>query len=187
MAGPTFDEFAMRGLVAGLRNAFKTVSGSGASQTKDRSQIVIQALHDLVKKEVLVGIPSDHAARDDGDVMNNAARLYVHEFGEPAANIPERPTVMPGIAKAQKDINDQMKVAARDAMKGNLQGVDVALNSAGIIAADSIKDMINSNVPPPLAERTLADRRARGVTRENTLVDEAEMRNAVTYIVRNKK
>jgi hypothetical protein len=187
MATGAFDESAMRGLVASLSNAFRVVGGNGASQTTDRSQIVIQALYDLVQREVVVGIPADHADREkDPESLNNAARLYINEFGAPEANIPARPTMMPGIEAAQEAINKHMSAVARSAIAGNAQGIEIGLNAAGIVAADSIKEQINSNTPPPLAERTLADRRARGVTRTNTLVDEAEMRNAVTYVVRNK-
>jgi hypothetical protein len=186
MAGPQFDEAALRAIAGRLGNAFKVIGGNGASQTKDRSQVVLQALDDLVKQEVLVGIPSDKADRQDGESLNNAARLYISEYGAPEANIPARPTVMPGIEAAREEINKRMVSVARAAMAGNAQSVDQGMHAAGLAAADSIKEMINSNTPPPLAERTLADRRARGVTRTNTLVDEAEMRNAVTYIVRDK-
>ncbi len=187
MAGQQFDESALRALVSGLSSAFKVVGGNGASQTQDRSQVVLQALEGLVKREVLVGIPADKADRDDGDPANNALRLYIAEFGAPEANIPERPTVMPGIEAAREEINKRMAAVARAAIAGKSEAVEQGLHAAGIVAADSIKEKINSNTPPPLAERTLADRRARGVTRTNTLVDEAEMRNAVTYVVRDKR
>lgn len=180
------DEAALRTLMGSLGGAFKVIAGTGASQTKDRSQVILQALDELVKREVLVGIPADKAARTTDEGLNNAGRLYVSEFGAPEANIPARPTVMPGVEKAQDTISKYFKAAAKRALEGDTAGVDTNLNSAGIAAADAIKEKINSNTPPALAERTLDDRRARGVTRTNTLVDEAEMRNAVTYIVRDK-
>lgn len=177
---------ALRALMAGLGQEFKTHKGSGASSTKDVSQAFIDSLRALARKDVTVGIPAENADRQDGDELNNAARLYIHEFGAPEANIPARATVMPGIEAARDRINAFMGAAARAATAGDMEKADQAMHSAGIVAADSIKEMINSNTPPPLAERTIADRIERGLTRTNTLVDEAEMRNAVTYIVRDK-
>jgi hypothetical protein len=50
----------------------------------------------------------------------------------------------------------------------------------------SVKAKINSNIQPKLADSTLEARRRRGVTRENTLVDTAQLRNSVTHVIRSK-
>ena len=72
------------------------------------------------------------------------------------------------------------------ALDGDVQQVGRRLNRAGIVAASAVKAKINSNIQPALSERTLADRRQRGVTRENTLVDTGQYRNSITYVVRDK-
>lgn len=185
-SGQQFDEAALRALVGGLGTTFKMIGGTGASQTVDRSQVILQALSALVKKEVLVGIPADAAPREDGEGLNNAARAYILNYGAPEANIPERPFMEPGIEKAREEINTRMAAVARAALAGKTETVEKGLNAVGIAAADSIKEVINSNVPPPLSERTLQDRAARGLTRTESLVDTGEMRNSVTYIVRDK-
>ncbi|MNT50592.1 hypothetical protein D3C72_1875180 [compost metagenome] len=60
------------------------------------------------------------------------------------------------------------------------------MGGAGMTASNSVKAKINSNIRPELAESTLEARRQRGVTRENTLVDTGQLRNSVTYVIRNK-
>ena len=174
---------AFQALLSGLGKEFKVVAGVGAQMAKDKEGEVLLALERLVTKKVLVGIPEDAAGRKDGDEMNNAARLYVHEFGAREANISARPTLMPGIEDAKEKINRYFAQAARAAVSGDSQRIDIALHSAGTAARDAVKDRINSNTPPPLAPRTLQARRARGNQRTNTLVDTGEMRNAVTYVV----
>jgi hypothetical protein len=176
---------ALRSLMTGLGKSFSAVGKNGVSMTSSGLDIE-GALTALVKKQVLVGIPATNAPREDGDPINNAARLYIHEHGAPEANIPARPTLMPGIADVQDAINKYLQAAARAALSGDASKIDVALHSAGTVARDSVKTRIGSNTPPPLAERTLQDRRARGKASENTLVDSGEMRNAVTYVISEK-
>ena len=51
-----------------------TKSGRGFSAMVDK-------LHSLTKKEVLVGIPQEEAQRPGSDMVNNAELLYVHTHG----------------------------------------------------------------------------------------------------------
>jgi len=184
MAGP--EEAALRALISGLGREFKKVGGNGVTQSKDRSDAVVDALEALVKKQVLVGIPAEAAERKEDEELNNAARLYIHEFGAPEANIPARPTLMPGIRDAQEGVNKYFRASAKAAIAGDAGAVDVNLHRAGTVARDAVKEKINSNIPPPLAAVTIAKRIALGVTRTNTLVMTGQMRNAVTYVVRDK-
>ena len=59
------------------------------------------------------------------------------------------------------------------------------MRAAGMEASASVKNKIDSNVPPELSERTLAARKRRGVTRTDTLVDTGQFRNSITYVVVN--
>ena len=178
-------EAALKSLMAGLGKSFSAVGKDGVSM-KDSAQGIEFALEEIVKREVLVGIPAANADREDGAPMNNAARLYIHENGSPAANIPARPTVMPGIAAVQDKISDYLRGAALAALSGDTGKIDVSLHNAGTVARDSIKSKINSNTPPPLAQRTIEDRQKRGKQSTKTLVDEGEMRNAVNYVIARK-
>lgn len=154
--------------------------------TVDKLAALIGTINDLAKKEVMVGIP----ASDPGNRANpitNAEIGYILDKGSPAQNIPPRPFLVPGVADVQERCADKLGDAAQAALDGNKSGTMRALHQAGLIAESSVKAKINSNIQPALAESTLAKRRARGITRENTLVDSGGMRNSVTHVVRDKK
>lgn len=134
----------------------------------------------------MVGIPQDETERKEGEI-NNATLLYIHENGAPEAGIPARPTMKPGIKNATVEIERRLKLAGQAALAGKPQSVRNQMAAAGQAGASAVKAMINSNVGPPLKPATLAARRRRGLKRTNTLVDTGQMRNAVTYVVREDK
>jgi len=148
---------AFKALMGDLGKQFKVVNGMGAKQTVDKTAEFAQALKDLVKRRVLVGIPAANAKRDgsatgvDDGGMNNPSRLYIHEFGDASAHIPARPTVFPGIRDAQGRITKYFMAAGKAALKGDQNGAVQALHSAGATARDAIKLRINSDTPPPLS------------------------------------
>lgn len=157
-----------------------------ATMTTDKLASLINAINDLTKKDVLVGIPASDPGNRDKPITN-AEIGYILDTGSPAKNIPARPFLVPGVAEVQSRCADKLGQAAEAALDGNKAGAMRALHQAGLIAENSVKAKINSNIQPALAESTLAKRRARGVTRENTLVDTGGMRNSVTHVVRDKK
>lgn len=153
--------------------------------TKDRLSAVLKTIGDLAKKQVLVGIPDGSPERTDKPITN-AQIGYIQEKGSPAKNIPARPFLVPGVASVQDQCFDKLRDAASAALDGQPAGVNRGLTSAGFIAEDAVKEKINSNIQPKLADSTIAAREARGVTRTNTLVDTAGMRNSVTHVIRDK-
>lgn len=153
--------------------------------TKDRLSAVLKTIGDLAKKQVLVGIP-DGSPENTDKPITNAQIGYIQEKGSPAKNIPARPFLVPGVASVQDQCFDKLRDAASAALDGQSADVTQGLTSAGFIAEEAVKEKINSNIQPELAESTLAARRARGVTRTNTLVDTAGMRNSVTHVIRDK-
>lgn len=151
----------------------------------DRLDGVLASINELVKKQVLVGVPDSAPDRKEGP-LSNAQIGYILEHGSPANNLPPRPHLLPGVQDARPKVEPELQAGVNAALDGDAQMVDTRLNRAGIVAASSVKAKINSNVQPALSERTLADRRRRGVTRENTLVDTAQYRNSITHVVRKK-
>lgn len=134
--------------------------------------------------DVLVGVPADKTTRKD--VMTNASLAYIHDQGSPAANIPARPFMRPGIMEVKDFIAKELEKGARGAMHGDAGAVDIALNRAGLKAQASIRGKINEGIAPELAESTLAARRARGRTGTKPLVDTGQLRNSINYVVRKK-
>lgn len=154
--------------------------------TIDKVTDIINAISKLAGKDVLVGIPDSDPDRKDGPI-SNAQIGYIQETGSPANNLPARPFLVPGVAEVQAKCADRLQQGAEKALGGNLSGAEAALTAAGLIAENSVKAKINSNIQPELAESTLEARRARGVTRTNTLIDTGQLRNSITHVVRNKK
>ena len=154
--------------------------------------------------EVLVGVPRDESARQTNE-MNNATLAYIHDKGSPAANIPARPFMDPGIKDVQDKIAKQLAQGAKGLLVQNDASViNTSLNRAGLIAQNSIKRVINNGIAPALALSTLQARARRGrkgakteiasreagneatLTNAKPLVDTGQLRNSITYVV-NKK
>ena len=158
--------------------------------TKDNVKAVVKAIHDLTGKEVLVGIPREAAARENETgkygSFNNAAIGYINETGSPARNIPPRPHLVPGVGAVQDQIAGLLKAAAKEALAGNSQGVNSALEKIGLLAVGSVQKVITQGVAPALSPRTLSARRSRGHQGTTPLIETGQYRQHITYVVRNK-
>lgn len=179
--------------------------------TKDKVAATLKAIHTLVQRDVMVGIPQSDAERPDGSPATNAQIGYWMEFGAPAANIPPRPFLIPGVEAAEKRVGTQLQKGAKEAIEGNDEGVLGALNGAGLAAQNSVRSQITNGEFEPLSPVTLQLRYwAKGGQKINgTLVGYAkvlvakglesypgvstkplivtgQMRNSVTYVVRKK-
>lgn len=143
----------------------------------------------LSLKEVLVGIPEDKTSRESQstDVINNATILAINEFGSPINNIPSRHPMKTGIKKAQEPIANQFKLCAQNVLTQGAGAIDTYFERAGIIASNSVKQVINNqeDMDPP-SEATLAARQAAGFKGTKSLIVTGQMRNAITYVVRGK-
>ena len=124
----------------------------------DKVKSTLAAIEDLTNKEVLVGIPATVSHRENEEV-GNAALGYIHEFGSPAANIPARPFLIPGIKAKKQAINSAFRRAAEAALAGDRTAAEAALNRAGIAGMNGAKERISSNIPPPLQPGTIRNRR----------------------------
>ena len=179
---------------------------------KDNTAKIFKAIEALVGKQVLVGIPdSGQNNRDEGPV-NNATIGYVMEFGSPLHNVPPRPFLIPGVQKARAPALVQLRQAADAALAGDTAKMLQGLNRAGIVASNEVKLTINSNIPPPLKPDTIRNRHrgrdtkmreseqvylglvakgvapgaAQGEVGIVALVNTGQMRNSITYVVRDK-
>jgi hypothetical protein len=90
---------------------------SGVKVTADRVADVLASLRQLDGMDVLVGIPEDKAARDDGSPMSNAELGYLHSTGG-TIEIPEHTTTV----YRQVDKNGDLKHGGKfvKASKSNL-------------------------------------------------------------------
>lgn len=162
------------------------MSGSGVTTVLDRTAEVLRAIAELTGSRVMVGIPSERAGRQDtGDqTINNAALGYIHENGAPEVNIPARPFLIPGVASVQEKTVETLRRSGTAALGGDARAANAGLHAAGLRASSAVKAKITAGPFAPLAESTLAARRARGVKRTKPLIDTGQMRSAVTYVIR---
>lgn len=155
--------------------------------TKDNVHLVLQAIQGLAVKDVFVGIPDSTAARrEPGHPLSNAVIGYIQENGSSAAGIPPRPFLVPGVQDAQQRIAERLGKGASAALDGNAQQAEAALHAAGLIGQNSARARINTGPFQALASRTLAARRRRGRTGSKPLIDTGQLRNSITYVIRNK-
>jgi hypothetical protein len=90
-----------------------------------------------------------------------------------------------GIRNAQADIIQEFRTAAVDVLSGNAKAVSNAYERAGIVASNSVKKAINDQegIEPP-SDATLKAREARGFEGTSALIVTGQMRNAITYVVK---
>lgn len=167
------------------------------------------AVHTLANQEVLVGFPEDTTDRDEADGeegITNAALGYIHDNGMPEQNIPARPFMVPGIQDNRDSITAALvAVAKRGLRKGGIQQAMQGLHRVGIVAVTGLKRKLNEGIPPPLADATLQDRARRGrkgakqelerrakgeaasTEFAKPLIDTGQLRNALSYVIRNRR
>lgn len=151
--------------------------------TQDNHEEFLKAIAQFKKDKVLVGIPQDETTRESGDQVGNAMLLAISEFGSPVNNIPARHPMETGIKLAQDAIGKEYEKACKALLTP--QANDKYLERSGIIAANSIKKVINSQIDmAPPAASTLAARRANGFAGTKALIVTAQMRNAITSVVK---
>lgn len=191
---------------------------SGARLTIDNLQDLRDAITLLADTEVLVGVPEEETERPGtADEPTNAALAYIHDNGAPEVNIPARPFMIPGINASKPTIVKELIATARAAARASQPKpgrtrtqVDVkaviekGLHRVGLTAQTAIRNKISEGIPPPLSDRTLRDRAARGrkgaagelarrakgeapsMDGALPLMDTNEMLKSVSYAIRKK-
>lgn len=171
---------------------------------------ILKAMELLASMEVLVGFPSDTTDRqkEEGGDLTNAALGYIHDNGAPEQNIPARPFMVPGMTRAMPKVEALAKRTAKAVLSGAPNApemVEQGLHAMGLVAQSAIRAVINEGIDPPLADATLRARAAKGrkgakqelanrkagkppgKTLAKPLVDTGQLRNAVNYVIRNRK
>lgn len=178
------------------------VSRDSVAQLRDQ-------LKKLAELEVLVGFPEDSSAREENlgePEITNAALGYIHDNGDPDSRIPQREFMKPAMLEVQEPVTNMLMGLARGVLNSRGTDVEAGLHRIGSKVELAIKNKINEGIPPPLADSTVRNRARRG--REGAmwelawraagvppgvdglakpLVDTAQMRNAVKYVVRKRK
>ncbi|EIL88533.1 putative bacteriophage protein [Rhodanobacter fulvus Jip2] len=159
---------------------------TGIKVKKDELRSVLAAIKRATRENLLVGIPYYHTARPGEVGISNADLGYIHEFGAPAANIPARPALIPGVLAATKQATALMADGMSDEMAGQRGSAHISLHKAGLVAVNYVRQTITDGVEPELSEVTIRRRLERGRTGTTPLLDTGQYRNAFTYVIRHK-
>jgi phage gpG-like protein len=157
--------------------------------TYDGVRRAMDSINRLGASRVLVGVPAENGGRTpepgSDEKINNAALGYIHENGSPAANIPARPFLMPGIREAQEPIADLLESDIRKTLtaRGATRNPDQTLHAVGILAQNAVRKRLTDGPHAPLHPVTIKKRQARGRKGTRPLIDTGQLRNAITYVV----
>lgn len=176
-------------------------------QVADMTGQIRKAIAALTKQDVYIGVPAENAGARAGG-MNNAELSYIHEFGAPAAGIPARPHLVPGIEDIKGEAADVLKGAAKQALAGNAGAVEAALHRIGLLGQNAVRAKFQGNDWPPLKDstldyaapkkdaegNTLTDKKGnvkRGKSRReegkiNPLLDTRQLMKSHTYVIRKR-
>lgn len=141
--------------------------------TVDRVPELLDALDALTKQQVLIGIPGDGEQRE-GEV-SNALLGYVHEYGNPAQNIPARPFLRPAADQVKGQVVEMFAQAARAVMDGKSEAANKSLNAAGQLGVNTAKAIMNAGEGfAPLTEAAMKSRlyramKGKGLVRTDNL------------------
>jgi hypothetical protein len=141
----------------------------------------LTVLEEFSKWYVVVGILDDGKANDPKRQDPELTVLFVasiHEFGAPAAGIPERSIVRAYVDEHEAQIRGWQKSLAQRALRGEIP-VKQGLDQFGARVSAGMQARIASNIPPPLAPATIE---AKGSS--TALVDTGQVRASLTWQVR---
>jgi len=154
--------------------------------------------------QVYVGIPEADNTRKTGEV-GNAELLFIHTNGSPMKRIPARPVIEPAIQAHGniEPIQDELKQAVSATLSGNKALAIKYLNRAGQIGQNVCREWFtdprngwaaNSDITvlrklskikgPKYKAAKAALAAGESIEGTNTpLIDTAQMRKAITYVV----
>lgn len=123
-----------------------------------------------------VGIQSPEAEVNRGGITN-AGLAAVHEFGSPARGIPERSFMRSTFDENQLVYQKEMDRIAGAMLEGaQLEGEMLLL---GEQYRGDVIDKIHSNIPPPLADATVARKGGEATA----LIDTGQLLNSIRVVV----
>ncbi len=106
-----------------------------------------KALKEMVKTAAYVGIAkgSERDTRSDNSGIANSDLGFVHEFGSPAAGIPARPFLEPGVESVKEQVKEKMGEAAKAMLNGDKNGFEGTLTRMATDAAEAVREYVKDN------------------------------------------
>lgn len=149
---------------------------------KDIYKQVKKKLLDFSKQDLLIGVPQEKTQREGNErSITNAELMFIHTNGSPARNIPKRPTIEPTIDENKAKITEKFKNAVNKILQNKGDGKD-DLEKLGLWIVNKVKARFGSDELAENAPSTIAKKGS-----DRPLIDTGQLRNSVTYVIRNKQ
>lgn len=155
---------------------------SGVRATVSSGQGVTRRLREIQERlssnlEVAIGLPASSGSHPDSQ-MTYAKLGAIHEFG--TRNIPERSFLRVPLRAAQDELAGHFRRLMPKVARGEMT-IMQALDQIGARAASIPQEAIQAGIAPPNAPSTV---RQKGSS--NPLIDTGAMRQAITWVIREK-
>ena len=139
----------------------------------------LERFKEIGKPKVYIGVPASKNGMHEGGI-NMATLLAIHVLGAPSRGIPQRDPLRPPLIANARRYTDLLALGLKNALS---DGTDPKLvyEKIGIVASNDVKDYFVSGNFKPLDQKTI-DRKGSS----KPLLDTGELRNSITYEVRNK-
>ena len=138
-------------------------------------------LHRVAGSRVKVGVLQDAPKEaEEGSAGGDLSLLEVaalHEFGAPAANIPQRSFIRAGVDENLPEIQRVQHALAVQVFKGDVS-LPVALDRLGAKVAALLQNRISRGIAPPNAESTVEKKGS-----SKPLVDTGQLKASLTWEV----
>ena len=160
-----------------------------------------EAIAEIMKMQVLVGIPSYNRRREEGQELTNVDLLTIHTIGSPLRNIPARPIIEPAIEAPdnQQRIEKALATAGRSVLNEKTDQAYRQLKTVAMlgqnIARSWFTDPRNNWAPNTyLTAKRKAGKMSKkrqeflkeiGVPLARPLIDTGQLRKSIIGIVRD--
>ena len=123
--------------------------------------------------EIVVGVHASEANMTHGEGLTVGDIATIHEFGAPAANIPQRSFIRAWYDERQAFITSTLRTQAAQVAAGK-RTLEQAAERIALAFEGDVKQRILRNIPPPLTPATIARKGS-----SLALVDTGQLRNAI--------
>ncbi len=123
--------------------------------------------------EITVGLHASEANMTHGEGLTIGDVASIHEFGAPAANVPQRSFLRSWFDERQDFITSTLRTQFTQVIAGK-RTTEQAAERIALAFEGDVKQRILRNIPPPLKPATIARKGS-----SLALVDTGQLRNAI--------
>lgn len=140
----------------------------GVTVSRVTEEKIRKGLHKLDSSDILIGIAkgagSHKVGGKSGRTIDNADLAYLHEKGSTDTHLPPRPFLSGGVQYQKKIIRRGFELAARAAIKGDLNESHLRLDQLAQAVADGVRTYTQdvAEFPPIKPESLIARAELRG-------------------------